>query len=112
MGVTPPLTYARDDIIEDDYQHDQNGDAVKEAITHKGPPVELADSAGAEGADRNDKHDVEDGRADDATDANVVLGEEDANNNCGQLGSRAASGHEGGARHIRRQLELCKANGD
>lgn len=80
-------TYARDDIIKDYYQHDQYGHAVEEAIADERPPVQLANGARAEGTYRNDKHDVEHRRANDTADADVVLGEEHANDNGGQLWS-------------------------
>lgn len=38
----------------------------------------------------------------------IVLSAEDADDNGGELGRRAARRHERGARHVRRQLQLWK----
>ena len=63
---------------------------------------------GGESAGGDDKENVEYSRADDGADANVVLGDEHADDGGEQLGSRTTSCHKSGARHIRRHPKLSK----
>ena len=62
---------------------------------------------GRECAGRDHEEDVEDGRPDDGSDPDVVLRDEDADDGGEELRGGSTGGHEGGARNVRTDAELC-----
>lgn len=57
------------------------------------PPREVESLLGKDGAESNDEENVEDGRSDDCTKANVVVGDKDAHQGGEELGGRPTSSH-------------------
>lgn len=103
------LSSPRNLFVEDDEEHDEDADGVEEAVPAERPPVEVGGGAGEQGAHGDDEHDVEDGRADDAGHSDVILGEEHADDDGGELRSGGSGGHERRAGHVWRQLQLCNS---
>ena len=87
------------EVVGDENDNHREREAVVRAVARERPPRERQVGLG-EGAARDDEEHVEDGRADDGTEADVRPGDEEAKEGGSQLGRRAARRHPRRARHV------------
>lgn len=93
-------------LVVNGQQHDEYAYGVEKRIPAQGPPVEICDGRGRQTAHGYDEHDIENGRSDDATDAYIVFGQENADDDRGQFGCRATGCHKSSAGDIGTHLEF------
>ena len=89
-----------DGVIKEEEDKDNECDGVEGGVTDKGPGGELKSFSTGKGTSSDDKENVEDGAADDGSDANVGDGDEDANDGGEEFGSRSSGCHESCSCHI------------
>lgn len=93
-------------IVTEEIDEGKQTGAVKGAVPEQGPPCEGEHGTREYSAHADHEEDVEDGRADDGADADVVERHEHADYRCEEFRGRAAGRHEGSTRDIVRDLEL------
>lgn len=92
-------------VTEEDDERDQTN-GVEGAVAEERPPRQGEHRPAEDGAHADHKKDVEHSRADDGADADVVERHEHAYHAGEELGGGAAGGHEGGAGHVVRNVQL------
>lgn len=92
-------------VPEENDQRDKT-DRIEEAVSEQRPPGEREHCFGEERAHPYDEQDVEHGRSDDGADADVVEGDEHADDAGEEFRGWASGGHEGRPGHIVLDVEL------
>ncbi|CAH0392312.1 unnamed protein product [Bemisia tabaci] len=93
-------------VVAEEADEREEAGRVEGAVAEQRPPRQRQDRVREDGAHPDDEEDVEDGRADDRADPDVVEGHEHSDDTGEELGGRPPGGHERRPGHVVGDLEL------
>lgn len=99
-------------VIQEEYNEHNKSNNIKADISKQRPPGEVQNLPREECAHTDHEQNVKDRGTHDGSDAHVAVRDEHANHGREELGGGASGGHEGGTRHIVRNLELFRDDGE